>query len=72
MKTPSKSRTEAQRLTTKLMDWGLKYEEIAFKLKVSLNSIIRWRRGVNPQPGHLKDLQALVTSEQKKHVKQSA
>lgn len=63
---PKKTQTEAQKLTTKLAHWGLKYEEVAFKLRVSLNSIIRWRRGVTPHPGHLASLRDLVATEKKR------
>lgn len=65
-KSPAKSETEAQKLTGKLTRWGMKYEEIAFRLRVSLNSIIRWRRGVTPHPGHLTSLKDLVAVEQKR------
>lgn len=64
--------TEAQKLTGRLVKLGMKYEEIAFKLRVSLNSVIRWRRGVTPHPGHLMALKDLVGIEVKKHKKPAA
>ena len=50
----------------RLVKAGLSYEEIAFNLRVSLNSIIRWRRGVTPQPGHMANLRDLVAKRAKK------
>ena len=61
--------TEAQKLVAKLAKWGMKDEEIAFKARVSVNSVIRWHRGVRPHPGHLADLRDLVAAEQKKRKK---
>lgn len=58
--------TEAQKLVGKLLKGGLKYEEIAFRLRVSLNSVIRWKRGVTPHPGHLTSLKELVATSKKK------
>ncbi len=57
---------EAKKHIDRLLKAGLKYEEIAFRLRVSLNSIIRWRRGVTPQPGHMADLRDLVAKQKQK------
>lgn len=67
-----KAESEAQRLTARLARWGMKPEEMAFRLRVSLNSVIRWRRGVTPHPGHLDTLRDLVASEQKRRAKPAA
>jgi transposase len=61
-----KTETEAQKLVGRLLKLGLKYEEIAFRLRVSLNSVIRWKRGVTPHPGHLTSLKELATGMKKK------
>lgn len=63
---PVPADTEARKLVDRLVKAGLSYEEIAFNLRVSLNSIIRWRRGVTPQPGHMANLRDLVAKRAKK------
>lgn len=46
-------------LVKKLMDLGLRTEEIAVKLDVSNNTVIRWRSGVTPHRAHLARLMDL-------------
>jgi len=48
----AEAETEAQRLVRRLLK-GKRPEELAIELRVSVNTIYRWRRGVTPQPGHL-------------------
>lgn len=57
----TKTKSEAEKLVDRLMR-SMTQEEIAFRLRVSLNSIIRWRKGVTPQPGHFQALRDLVAS----------
>jgi transcriptional regulator with XRE-family HTH domain len=52
--------TEAAKLVARLQKRGMTSEEIAFKLRVSLNSIVRWRKGVVPHPGHMTSLRDLA------------
>jgi hypothetical protein len=65
---------EAQRLTERLIKWGFGYEEIAYRVRVSVNSIIRWRKGMIPQPGHLTALREFYESvkNKKKNAKKAA
>jgi transcriptional regulator with XRE-family HTH domain len=62
MTTKPKMKSEAEKLVEKLFSRGMTQEEIAFRLRVSLNSIIRWRKGVTPQPGHFTALRDLVAA----------
>ncbi len=57
--TTAPTRTEAERLVAYLLK-DMRAEEIAVKLRVSLNSVLRWKRGVSPQPGHLTGLRELA------------
>jgi hypothetical protein len=58
---------EARRMVDALMRWGIKGEEIAYRLRLSLNTIIRWRKArAVPQPGHLDALRALYDEELKR------
>lgn len=64
---------EAKRLVDALIGWGLKYEEIAYRLRISMNTIIRWRKGrTDPQPGHLDALRLLHEEEARRRKKSSA
>jgi transcriptional regulator with XRE-family HTH domain len=42
---------ESQRITQRLLKTK-RPEEVALALRVSVNTIYRWARGVTPQPGH--------------------
>lgn len=53
---------EAQRHVEFLLKKGMTMEEIAYRTRVSLNSVVRWRKGAQPQPGHLFALRDLVKS----------
>lgn len=65
--------TEAQKLTETLIDrFGLQPEEVAYRLRVSLNSVMRWRRGVQPQPGHLSSLRDLMEDERRRRSRKKA
>ncbi len=61
--------TEAARAVAKLKKLGLSDEEIAVKTRVSLNSVLRWKRGVVPHRGHLLSLREVVAVEAKKRQK---
>lgn len=50
----------AARLVERLLKRGMTPEEIAFKLRVSLNSVVRWKKGVRPHPGHMASLRDLA------------
>lgn len=66
-------KTEAQKLTDTLIGrFGLQAEEVAFRCRVSLNSVMRWRRGTNPQPGHLSSLRDLVEEETRRRERRKA
>lgn len=65
--------TEAQRLVEMLVErWGLQAEGVAYRLRVSLNTVMRWRRGVQPQPGHLANLRDLVDEERRRRDRKKA
>lgn len=54
------AQTEAQKLIAQLRKWGMTNEGIAFHAHVSLNTILRWAKGVSPHPGHLASLREAV------------
>ena len=59
--------SESQRLTQKLLKTK-RPEEIALALRISVNTVYRWARGVTPQPGHyaaLRDLAKLLAPRRK-------
>ncbi len=44
---------------------GMRAEEVAMRLRVSVNTVFRWRRGVVPQPGHMAALRELAEQPQR-------
>ncbi len=63
-KTQPKPQTEAAKIVERLRKKGVSYERIAVEVAVSTNTVMRWKRGVIPHPGHLKALRTYATSVQ--------
>lgn len=55
----TKTKTEGAKLVAGLLA-TMKPEIIALKLRVSLATVYRWKRGITPQPGHMEDLKNLA------------
>jgi hypothetical protein len=65
--------TKAQQACATLKRWGLRDEEVAVALRVSVNTIIRWRGGVmEPHPGHMSALIEYVEAQRAKRSKKHA
>lgn len=50
----------AQEFVENLIAAGLQPEEIAFRIRVCLNSVLRWRKGGSAHRGHVESLRALA------------
>jgi hypothetical protein len=50
----------AQEIVESLIAAGLQPEEIAFRVRVCLNSVVRWRAGGGAHRGHVESLRALA------------
>jgi transposase len=55
--------TQAAKAVEKLRKMGLSYEQIAVGVAVSVNTIIRWKKGVEPQPGHFTALLSFLVAQ---------
>ncbi len=59
---------DAGRIVERLRKWGWSYEKIALGAYVSVNTVIRWKKGVRPQPPHMRALQSVFDAEQRKRA----
>lgn len=67
MKQQTKTKPEGAKLVQGLLG-SMKPEIIALKLRVSLATVYRWKRGITPQPSHMEDLRALAASRKRTNV----
>jgi transposase len=61
---PARKTTEASRLVRKLLSRGMRTEEIAVRLEVHNNSVLRWRDGIaTPHRSRLERLRRMISED---------